>query len=130
MRNRMRSYLPRTHLTRSTALTAGVIPVLLLAGLHACTSQDGDPGALSSSAPSGAAFTTFDQTLQGCEDSPNGINCNHYTCKERVYMSGGPAVAGLEDGTYFFAVLTPGSQNGGFIDGAAGNLSEDPVSNR
>ena len=72
----------------------------------------------------GAGFTTFDAALLGCLDSPNGINCNHYTAKDRVYMSGGPSQAGLSDGTYFFAVLTPGSQSGAFVDGADGNLSD------
>jgi len=75
-------------------------------------------------AAGGAGFTTFDATLGGCLDSPNGVNCNHYTAKDRVYMSGGPAAGGLSNGCYYFAVLTPGSQNGGFIDGADGNLSD------
>ena len=94
-------------------------------------------------AVNGAGFTTFDATLGGCLDSPNGIDCNHYTGKDKVYMSGGPSAAGLSPGAYFFAVLTPGSQNGGFLDGASGNLSDttaggttgdngsgDPVANR
>ena len=81
----------------------------------------------SASAVSGAAFTTFDATAGGCLDSPNGINCNHYTAKDKVYMSGGPTAAGLSNGSYFFAVLTPGSQNGGFVDGATGNLSDTTV---
>lgn len=73
---------------------------------------------------SGAGFTTFDAVLGGSLDSPNGINANNYVAKDRVYMSGGPVAAGLEDGTYYFAVLNPGAENGGFIDGAAGNLSD------
>jgi hypothetical protein len=72
----------------------------------------------------GAGFTTFDATQGGCNDSPNGIDCNNYDTKDDVYMSGGPNAAGLSDGSYFFAVLTPGSQNGGFVDGASGNLSD------
>jgi hypothetical protein len=74
----------------------------------------------------GAGFTTFDATLGGCIDGqhPNGIDCNNYNSKDAVYMSGGPSAAGLSDATYYFAVLTPGAQNGGFIDGAAGNLSD------
>jgi len=74
----------------------------------------------------GAGYSTFDQSALGCLDSPNGVDCNHYTSKDKVYMSGGPAsgAGALPDGTYYFAVLTPGSQNGGFIDGAAGNLSD------
>jgi hypothetical protein len=75
---------------------------------------------------SGAVFTTFDVDVQGCLNgtNPNGINCNLYSSKQSVYTSGGPLASGLEDGTYFFAVLTPGAQNGGYLDGAAGNLSD------
>jgi hypothetical protein len=72
----------------------------------------------------GAGFTTFDATQGGCKDSPNGIDCNNYASKDDVYMSGGPNAAGLSDGDYFFAVLVPGFQNGGFTDGADGNLSD------
>lgn len=41
-------------------------------------------------------------------------------------MSGGPSsgASALGDGTYFFSVLVPGFQNGGFIDGSMGNLSD------
>jgi hypothetical protein len=74
-------------------------------------------------APSGAAFTTI-QDAGTCSNGPGEINCNHYASKDLVYMSGGPDQAGLSDGDYFFAVLTPGSQNGGFADGADGNLSD------
>jgi hypothetical protein len=73
-----------------------------------------------------AAYTTFDSTVGGClNGSPNGINCNIYDSKDSVYMNGGPTGGnGLDDGSYYFAVLTPGSQNGGFVDGATGNLSD------
>jgi hypothetical protein len=72
-----------------------------------------------------AGYTTFDQTQGGCLDGANGVNCNNYADKADVYMDGGPTGGnGLADGDYYFAVLTPGSQNGGFIDGAAGNLSD------
>lgn len=72
----------------------------------------------------GAAFTTVDSSIGGCLDSPNGINCNHYTYKTEVYINGGPIAAGLPDGRYYFAVMTPGSQHDGFLDGAVGNLSD------
>ncbi|HEY5926949.1 MAG TPA: hypothetical protein VIV11_34920, partial [Kofleriaceae bacterium] len=79
----------------------------------------------------GAGYTTFDEALGGCLNgaNPNGINCNAYDRKEHVFMSGGPnhPQNGLSDGTYFFAVLTPGSQNAGFLDGANGNLSDTVV---
>lgn len=76
----------------------------------------------------GAGFTTFDETVGGClnGNNPNGVNCNLYEDKADVYMSGGPesVKTGLSDGEYFFAVVTPGEQNGGFVDGAKGNLSD------
>jgi hypothetical protein len=77
----------------------------------------------------GAGFTTFDVDQGGCKGSQNGINCNNYEDKGDVYASGGPnpdnkSPAALSDGDYYFAVITPGSQNGGFIDGANGNLSD------
>lgn len=74
----------------------------------------------------GAGFTTFDTTVLGCNDgpNPNGIDCNNYATKDSVYMSGGPTAGGLSNGDYYFSVLVPGSQNGGFVDGADGNLSD------
>jgi len=76
----------------------------------------------------GAGYTTFDADLGGCLNgaNPNGVNCNAYDRKEHVFMSGGPnhPQNGLSDGSYYFTVLTPGAQNGGFLDGAAGNLSD------
>lgn len=79
----------------------------------------------------GAGYTTFDDALGGCLNgaNPNGINCNAYDRKEHVFMSGGPnhPQNGLSDGSYFFAVLTPGSQLDGFLDGAEGNLSDTTV---
>jgi len=35
----------------------------------------------------GAGFTTFDTSLLGCLDSPNGIDCNNYAAKEDVFMN-------------------------------------------
>jgi hypothetical protein len=79
-----------------------------------------------------AAFTTFDTTKLGCLDGkhPNGIDCNNYAAKEDVYVNGGPGgLGGLSNGSYYFVVLVPGFQNGGFIDGANGNLSDVTPSN-
>jgi hypothetical protein len=72
----------------------------------------------------GAGFTTFDVNQGGCLDNHTGINCNNYTSKDDVYQTGGPTAAGLSDGSYYFAVLVPGFQNGGYQDGADGNLSD------
>jgi hypothetical protein len=82
-------------------------------------------------APGGAAaagnagYTTFDATLGGCLHG-SAVNCNVYEAKQDVYMNGGPTGGnGLADGEYFFAVLAPGCQNGGFLDGKPGNLSDE-----
>ncbi|WP_394846409.1 hypothetical protein LZC95_02960 [Pendulispora brunnea] len=74
----------------------------------------------------GAVFTSFDAQRDGCiqGNNPNGVDCNNYRSKEDVYASGGPGPSGLDDGQYYFAVLVPGFQNGGFIEGADGNLSD------
>jgi hypothetical protein len=80
------------------------------------------------SAAGNAGYTTFDAVQDGCLDSPNGIDCNNYATKGDVYMNGGPTGGnGLADGDYYFTVLTPGSQNGGFVYGANGNLSDNVV---
>jgi hypothetical protein len=73
----------------------------------------------------GAAYTTFVDAAQCLGGSPKGVNCNNYASKDGVYMSGGPTngAYNLSDGQYYFSVLDPGSQNGGFVDGAPGNLS-------
>src|SRR5438874_9940860 len=82
-----------------------------------------------SAAVSGAAFTTFDVNQDGCTQGnhPNGVNCNHYACKSDVYINGGPVKNGLDNGKYYFTVIAPGAQNGGFLDGAEGNLSDAMV---
>ncbi len=77
---------------------------------------------------SGATYTTFDAAIGGCRDSKNGVNCNNYESKPAVYMSGGPSAAGLSDGEYFFAVLTPGTQRFAMPDGSHGNLSDTTAS--
>jgi hypothetical protein len=83
-------------------------------------------GALPASAiVAGAGYTTFDAVQGGCLDNHTGVNCNNYTSKDDVYMSGGPTAAGLSDGDYYFSVLVPGFQNGGFAEGADGNLSDE-----
>jgi len=75
----------------------------------------------------GSGYSTFDATVGGCLDSPNGVDCNNYAHKSDVYTSGGPVHAGLSDGSYYFSVLTPGSQSTAFVDGADGNLSDTTV---
>ncbi|MDP9332247.1 MAG: hypothetical protein M3Q30_02880 [Actinomycetota bacterium] len=76
---------------------------------------------------SGAAFTTVNENYDGtghCQNGNPNVNCNIYDGKEFVWMNGGPSVAYVGDGSYFFAVLSPGGQADP-NDGAAKNLSDD-----
>lgn len=107
----------------STRALVSSLVVLSAMSLARCAPPGAEQGTTGSNG-GGGAFTTFDRTRGGCLDSPNGINCNHYTSADRVYLTGGPSTAGLSDGVYFFAVLAPGTQNDGFVDGAVGNLSD------
>jgi hypothetical protein len=103
---------------RRTLLLGGVILVGLLA-----------VPASSALASGNAGYTTYDTTVLGCLHG-SGVNCNTYAGKDAVYMSGGPiGGTGLTDGQYYFTVLAPGSQNGGFVDGADGNLSDTTAGN-
>jgi hypothetical protein len=76
-------------------------------------------------AVSGAAFTSVNEDVDGtghCQNGNPNVNCNIYDGKEFVWLNGGPATASLGDGSYFFAVLDPGSQADP-NDGSSGNLS-------
>lgn len=80
----------------------------------------------------GAGFTTTNESVDGtghCQNS--AVNCNIYDGKQYVWLNGGPSTAYVGDGTYFFAVLDPGSQNNP-NDGSTGNLSSpnDAYTNR
>jgi len=100
------------------------IELLIISGLALTTAclEDKNKGGNAS-----AVFTTFDANEGGCLDSQNGVNCNHYKDKANAYVAAGGKA---DDGDYFFAVLTPGAQNSGFVDGAVGNLSSDSIGNR
>lgn len=112
------------HISKKSLIERGRVYGAVAMAIAACSLLFASPaGAI----VAGAGYTTFDSTLEGCLDSPNGVNCNNYEGKQYVYMSGGPVKAGLSDGSYYFAVLTPGSQNGGFIEGAKGNLSDEAI---
>src|SRR6266516_3497737 len=82
--------------------------------------------AKTSHAVTGAAFTTVNENVDGTGHCLNGnpaVNCNIYNGKQYVWLNGGPSVAYVGDGTYFFAVLVPGGQADP-NDGAAKNLSD------
>jgi hypothetical protein len=75
----------------------------------------------------GAAFTTVNENFDEpghCKNGNPEVNCNIYDGKEFVWLNGGPSVAYVGDGTYFFAVLAPGGQADP-NDGTANNLSDD-----
>jgi hypothetical protein len=74
----------------------------------------------------GAAFTTTNTGVDGfghCKNGNEDVNCNIYDSKDFVWLNGGPSVAYVGDGDYFFAVLDPGGQADP-NDGAAKNLSD------
>jgi hypothetical protein len=100
------------------------IAVVAASALIMALTQLGTMATNASAAPAGAAFTTFDATQGGCLDNQTGIDCNNYETKDDVYTGGGPTAGGLSNGDYYFTVVTPGEQNGGFINGADGNLSD------
>jgi hypothetical protein len=83
---------------------------------------------------SGAAFTTVNESVDGtghCKNGNPNVNCNIYDGKQYVWLNGGPISGDVGDGTYFFAVLDPGSQANP-NDGSPGNLSSphDAYTNR
>jgi hypothetical protein len=78
-------------------------------------------------AVTGAGFTTVNEGIDGtghCKNGNPAVNCNIYDGKQYVWLNGGPSVAYVGDGAYFFAVLVPGGQADP-NDGAAKNLSDD-----
>jgi hypothetical protein len=98
-----------------------------LAGLVTLVALVGGGPALGNAPVTGAAFTTVNETIDGAGHCTNGnpnVNCNIYDGKEFVWLNGGPGVAYVGDGQYFFAVLDPGGQADP-NDDAAKNLSDD-----
>jgi hypothetical protein len=67
----------------------------------------------------------------GANTGAGATNCNIYTSKAYVWLSGLPLAGSLDPGTYFYAVLDPGGQRSP-NDGTTGNLSDnvDPWTNR
>jgi hypothetical protein len=73
-----------------------------------------------------AAYTGQDQAYypeNHCQGNGQ-VNCNIYDGKQYVFLNAGPSNAVLPDGTYFFAVMAPGSAaSSNPNDGIEGNLS-------
>jgi hypothetical protein len=85
-------------------------------------------------AVSGAISTTDNEGFVGPGTYENqaclngqGIDCNIYLQKEDVWFSGLPVSAALGEGTYFFAVLSPGGQAAPNDDGT--NQSNGELAN-
>lgn len=125
---------PRSRFRATVAAAAGA-----LALATATVGLVGITPAASAPPVTGAAFTTTNAAEDGTAGCLNGVyapdvnNCNIYSGKKFVWLSGGPATAYVGDGTYFFAVLAPGGQADP-NDGAVKNLSDDvtgtPLSDR
>src|SRR5438034_7864903 len=111
-----------------------VIPVTKWFGLRARLSMTGFAVAVAAAlvavpaaAVTGAGFTTVNEGVDGtghCQNGNPAVNCNIYDGKDFVWLNGGPSTAYVGDGSYFFAVLSPGGQADP-NDGAAKNLSDD-----
>jgi hypothetical protein len=108
------------------------IAVVAVSAIVMGLTQLGTIAAQANTPVNGAAFTTTNTNIDGtghCKNGNEDINCNIYDGKDFVWLNGGPAVAYVGDGDYFFAVLAPGGQADP-NDGAAKNLSdESPTSN-
>src|SRR5512146_3452454 len=84
-------------------------------------------GALGNNPVTGAGFTSVNENVDGTGNCKNGnpnTNCNIYDGKQFVWLNGGSSTAYVGDGSYFFAVLSPGGQADP-NDGTAKNLSDD-----
>ena len=112
---------------RSVGALAGTLVTATLAvlGLGATAL----PASASAMSPLGTT-TDLSQGSNQCLNGPAGvdpINCNHYAEKTDVWLSGLPNdLSTNADGTYFFAVLSPGGQPD--PDGAV--LSSDSLAQR
>jgi hypothetical protein len=101
-----------------------IVPIALAGAISSTTNPAADNG--------GTGTPTL--CLNGGSGANTGsgaVNCNIYTAKQYLWLSGLPDSASLDPGTYFFAVLDPGGQRNP-NDGTVGNLSDDtdPYTNR
>jgi hypothetical protein len=99
---------------------------LVAASFAAAPAITGMTSASANTPVTGAGFTTVNEAVDGSGHCANGnpnVNCNIYDSKDTVWLNGGPSVAYVGDGSYFFAVLDPGGQADP-NDGADKNLSD------
>jgi hypothetical protein len=125
LKNRRRVGLRRRIAGLTTVAVAAlvIIPIALAGAISSTTNPavDNPTGTLTLCLNGGS----------GANAPPGAVNCNIYTAKQYVWLSGLPDSANLDPGTYFFAVLDPGGQRNP-NDGTPGNLSDDtdPYTNR
>jgi hypothetical protein len=103
------------------------VSLLTATGVTAVVSLAAVTAASANTPVTGADFTTVNENVDGtghCKNGQPNVNCNIYDGKQYVWLNGGPSVAYVGDGDYFFAVLDPGGQANP-NDGAAKNLSDD-----
>ena len=89
------------------------IAVVAVSAIVMGLTQLGTMAAQANTPVNGAAFTTTNTNVDGtghCKNGNEDVNCNIYDSKNAVWLNGGPAVAYVGDGNYFFAVLAPGGQ--------------------
>ncbi|WP_112246512.1 hypothetical protein [Kribbella monticola] len=104
------------------AVIGALVAVPFLAGANASTAAPASVTHAISSTTNVTAPSGNGACLNG---PPDAVNCNLYSSKEDVWLSGLPNAAALGDGTYFFAVLVPGGQLDP-NDGGTANLSDEP----
>ncbi|MCW2753134.1 MAG: hypothetical protein JWQ32_545 [Marmoricola sp.] len=124
---------PKHRLIRPASLTRVLVRALtplLVASTLLAVSQSTDTalaaGNSISTTTNVAASTGNGQCLHP-SSATDPINCNAYTDKADVWLSNLPGA--LADGTYFFAVIAPGSQANP-NDGSPGQLSTDSHTDR
>jgi hypothetical protein len=120
-----------TH-TRSRRWVARISAAALLIGTTTAVTV-GAVSPASADPVTGAVSTSVNTNVDGpiedlCQNGNANNNCNIYNDKQYVWLSGLPDAAGVNDGTYFFAVLVPGGQGANSDanpnDGTAKNLSD------
>ena len=86
----------------------------------------------SADAASTAAFTAVNTTVDGsghCKNGDGDTNCNIYDGKQYVWLNAGPDGANLDEGKYFFAIVSSGGQSDP-NDGSSELLSTDAYTDR
>jgi hypothetical protein len=121
-----------THGSRSRRWVARISAAALLVGTTTAVSFSAVSTA-SADPVTGAVSTSVNTEADGpiedlCQNGNADNNCNIYNDKQYVWLSGLPDATGVNDGTYFFAVLVPGGQGANSDanpnDGTAKNLSD------